>query len=266
MPDLSVDGFAAARTRKDMTRIRMQFQGSLNDFFQASKKGRPFELEVAGNPAVLDPIQALGVPHTEVGALFVNGLPETLSCRVREADEIVVCPGGRRPERRLSFLLDVHLGKLARHLRLFGFSVLYRNDYSDARIAELASRRDCLVLTRDIGLLKHRRIRYGYWLRSTDPYEQLREIFERFRLYPEARPFRICLECNGRLSPVSKKSVIGELPPRTRLYFDSFRRCGRCRRVFWPGSHYRKMKYRVAQILGHKRQRWTPERPARECR
>ncbi|WP_317175587.1 Mut7-C RNAse domain-containing protein [Pontibacter beigongshangensis] len=140
------------------------------------------------------------------------------------------------------FILDVHVGRLARALRLLGFDSRYQNDYADTSIAQLALKENRIVLTRDIGLLKHRSIHRGYWLRSQHLQEQLAEVIAYFRLGPRFETFSRCLACKGQIVPVPKAEVVDQLPPKTRRYFNEFYRCPSCRRVYWKGSHYERMQ------------------------
>lgn len=223
-------------------RVRICFYRELNDFLPARQRNRLLEQRVDGSPGILDTIQSLGVPHTEVARVEVNRKLVAWNYRLKVGDEIRVWPGTPWGNFRPKFILDVHLGKLAKYLRLFGFDVLYRNDYSDPQIIQLALKTCRVILTRDVGLLKHKEVGKGYWLRQTDPKSQAREILKRFCLYDKGCPFRFCLECNGKLIRVPKKEVFGEVPPRARQYFHDFRRCSYCKKVYWAGSHYEKMQ------------------------
>jgi uncharacterized protein with PIN domain len=98
------------------------------------------------------------------------------------------------------------------------------------------------VLTRDLELLKRNEVRWGYWVRSTDPARQFLEVLRRFDLAGRARPFSRCLRCNDPLRPVEKAEVLDRLPPRTRAEFDAFHVCNSCGRVYWRGSHYQRLR------------------------
>jgi uncharacterized protein with PIN domain len=119
-------------------------------------------------------------------------------------------------------VLDVHLGKLARALRMLGFDTHYENTLDDKTIAKVAVSESRVVLTRDVGLLKQKAIQRGYWLRSQQTPEQLREVMDYFNLHGAFRPFTRCIACNGSIVPVSKENILAELPPKTRLYFNDF--------------------------------------------
>jgi uncharacterized protein with PIN domain len=230
------------------TKLRIRFHGRLRDFLPSEKKNRFFEHFVDGRPAVFDTIQALGVPHTEVARIQVGRRRVPFSYQVRRGDRISVWPGVKF-KAYPKFILDVHLGKLARYLRLVGFDTEYHNRWSDKEIIQTAIRRGRVILTRDVGLLKHRRVKRGYWLRATDPKAQLGEILERFHLYGQAWPFTRCMECNGRLVTVRKKDVLRRLPPKTKEFFKKFYRCKHCRKVYWQGSHYVKLHAFVQKVI-----------------
>ncbi|HEY1021890.1 MAG TPA: Mut7-C RNAse domain-containing protein, partial [Flavisolibacter sp.] len=148
----------------------------------------------------------------------------------------------------LAFVLDVHLGKLARLLRLLGFNTHYQTDYDDARIVALAQEQNSVVLTRDVGLLKHKVLQYGYWLRSQHPEEQLKEVVSRFALCDKIRPFSRCIACNGFIEKVEKVTIQDSIPPGTRAYFHEFYRCGQCHKIYWKGSHYQKMLHFLERL------------------
>jgi hypothetical protein len=150
--------------------------------------------------------------------------------------------------RQTRFVLDVHLGKLARYLRLLGFDTLYRPDCDDATIVSLSLAGSRLILTRDKGLLKHAAVTRGYWLRSTVPRQQLREIVRAFDLAGSMHPFTRCMRCNCELTPVAKDAVASRLPPRVRSHFDEFAQCPGCAQVYWRGSHYERLRQLVDEL------------------
>lgn len=234
-------------------RIKIRFLGTLNDFLRYNQRNRRFAHCVDGRPAVMDTLESLGVPHTEIGRIQVGTRIVQSTYHLQNGDAITVWPiRARKTKIRPKFILDVHLGKLARLLRMLGFDVLYQNQYADHDIVAIAESQKRIVLTRDIGLLKHKKIRRGYWLRETDPRKQLREVLVRFALKSRVRPFSLCLECNGKLKRVGKESVLNKLPLRTRQYFRKFYRCNQCGRIYWPGSHYANMKAFIEREVGHR--------------
>jgi uncharacterized protein with PIN domain len=224
--------------------------GGLQNLLARRPREGAIEYRFRGHPGVKDAIEALGVPHTEVDAILVNGLSVGFDYQLQPGDAIAVypvhAPVPAQPLRPLSpqppdpavFILDVHLGKLARRLRLLGFDCLYDNHYGDAEIVQLASARERIILTCDRGLLKHRQVRHGYLVRSDAVTVQVREVLARYQLAAQVQLWRRCMSCNGLLARVDKSAVAHRLEPKTRLYYDDFHRCTACGRLYWPGSHY----------------------------
>jgi uncharacterized protein with PIN domain len=147
--------------------------------------------------------------------------------------------------------LDSHLGKLAVYLRMFGYDALYQNDFDDEAIAEISSRENRILLTRDRGLLKRKIIKDGYWIRSLEPTIQIEEVLVKFNLVENRKVFQRCLICNQPLQPVEKICVIDKLEPITRKYFNEFYICPDCRRVYWKGSHYERMKAFIEKLVNN---------------
>jgi uncharacterized protein len=226
------------------------FNGSLTDFLQKSKKNTAITYAFNGTPAIKDAIEALGVPHTEVALIVTKAQAVGFDYLVSNNDEVQVFPYDmngmlnklyEKIEHPVKFILDVHLGKLARLLRMLGLDTIYENNLPDKTIAEIAALEDRVVLTRDVGLLKHKAITYGYWLRSQNSDEQLREVIRRYNLTFEIRPFTKCIACNGDIIQVSKDEVLELLPTKTKEYFNEFFQCKKCNRLYWKGSHYERM-------------------------
>ncbi|MBC7225389.1 MAG: Mut7-C ubiquitin/RNAse domain-containing protein, partial [Anaerolineae bacterium] len=237
--------------------VRCRFYAELNDFLPPSRRQVTFAHEVKGRAAVKDVIESLGVPHTEVDLILVNGESVDFGYLVQEGDRIAVYPVFEsiditpilrvrpRPLREPRFVVDGHLGRLAAYLRMLGFDTLYRNDYADAELARLSAEEGRILLTRDRGLLKRGQVTHGYCLRHTVPREQAVEVLRRFDLGGAVQPFRRCLRCNGLLEGVAREDVWDLLPPHVRAAHEEFRRCAQCGRVYWKGSHYRRMHRRV---------------------
>ena len=230
-----------------------RFYEELNDFLPPRFHKRTFAHAFSGQPAVKDVIEALGVPHTEVDLLLVNGVSVGFDYQLQQGDRVAVYPvfesldiSGisrvrEKPLRETRFILDVHLGKLARRLRLLGFDTRYENFRTDAEIIDIALTEKRIILTRDKGLLKNHRVTHGYWIRSNEPDVQVKEVVKRFDLSAKVNPFSRCLVCNGVLVAVEKEEIAEHLPEKTRQSFDTFYRCQQCRKIFWEGSHYRKL-------------------------
>lgn len=236
------------------SRAVFRFYEELNDFLPPCLRKRPFDVVFEGRPSVKDVIEARGIPHAEVDLILINGRSVDFGHPLNDGDRVSVYPVYEsldispvirlRPEplREPKFILDVHLGKLARLLRLAGLDAAYRNDYQNKEIVETARREHRCILTRDRHLLKRKTVTRGVWIRSSDPRMQLKETIRRFDLTGRIDPFSRCLKCNVELEPVDKEHIRDRLPPRTKRYYRSFKECPQCGRIYWKGSHYRHMK------------------------
>jgi uncharacterized protein with PIN domain len=218
----------------------IQFFGELADHLSPESRDRPLSRETAVPGSVKDWIESFGVPHTEVGRVVVGEEPVEFSYLVRDGDRISVYPRERLEGER--FVLDVHLGKLAAYLRMMGFDTVYRNCFDDPELVRIAVEQDRALLTRDRGLLKHAALTRGYWLRATDSRRQLEEVIRRFALAGRTRPFTRCMACNGVLEEVGRAEAAAKVPTRVAAEFQEFRGCRECGRIYWRGSHYRRMR------------------------
>ena len=152
-------------------------------------------------------------------------------------------------------MLDVHLGQLARYLRMFGYDTLYHEKYLDAELATISSEQQRILLTRDRGLLKRSIIEYGYWLRTTQPRQQLLEVLQRFNLPSITNAFRRCIRCNGRLEHVAKATITHDLKPQTALWYDEYRQCQQCGQIYWKGSHFQRMEQFMSGVVAELQQK-----------
>jgi uncharacterized protein len=245
-----------------MNSILFRFYAELNDFLPYRKRQQTYPHPFNPPVSVKHLIEAEGVPHPEVALILVNGRSVDFSYQVQPDDRIAAYPAFTsidvtaevqlRPPlpQPPGFLLDNHLGRLARYLRLLGFDTLYPNDHlPDAALAQLAHERERVMLTRDRGLLMRSLISHGYCLRSLDSQQQLHEVLHRFRLHELVQPWSRCLRCNGRLQPVDKMAIIDQLEPRTKRYFDDFKRCADCQQIYWRGSHFEALAQIVEEVM-----------------
>jgi uncharacterized protein with PIN domain len=247
-----------------MASVDLRFHGELNDFLPPKQRRLTFTHFFKDRASIKDMIESLGVPHTEVEAISVNGEWVDFSYSVGDKDIINIYPISitnqvaptvalRLPIPSLPiFVLDVHLGKLAASLRMLGFDTLYRNDYDDEELAEISASQSRILLTRDKGLLMRSLVTYGYYVRETNPERQVVEVLQRFDLSEKALPFGRCIKCNGLLKSVEKESIIDQLPERTKAEIDEFHRCGECSQIYWQGSHAKRMQQFVEEVLDRK--------------
>ena len=241
--------------------VDVRFYAELNDFLAPWRRGgaTSYAFEVSGS--IKDMIETLGVPHTEVDLILVNGESEDFTYRLRNGDRISVYPVFEsidistllrlqpQPLRESRFVADAHLGRLVRDLRMLGFDTIYYDHAQDEELAAISSKECRIMLTRDRGLLKRNAVTRGYCVRATDSHEQLVEVLQRFNLLGAIAPFSRCVQCNFLLRPTPKDLISDWLPPKTAQYYEEFHVCPRCERIYWKGSHYRRMQRFVEKLL-----------------
>jgi uncharacterized protein with PIN domain len=244
-----------------MATASFRFYEELNDFLPPSRRKRDFGWTFAPGATVKHAIEAQGVPHTEVDLILANGESVGFSYVVREGDRISVYPMFEaldimpvlrlRPEplRRTRFVADAHLGGLAKYLRMLGFDTLHAKADGDAEIARLGAAEQRIVLTRDRALLMHRQVTRGCFVREARPRRQLVEIVSRLDLVGAFRPFSRCMVCNCELRPVAEDTIRDRLPPGAASVHDPFRICDGCGRIYWKGSHWRRMDAFVHELV-----------------
>jgi uncharacterized protein with PIN domain len=227
-----------------------RFYGELNTFLAPARRQRTFAWPCARAATAKHMIEALGVPHTDVELLLVDGERVAAYPRFAAFDIVpMACLRAPLPPLR-RFVADAHLGGLARLLRMAGFDTLYDNNIDDEALAAIAIGDDRIALTRDRELLKRRDIVHGRYVHALRPAEQLVEVVDRLGLASRAAPFTLCLHCNAPLRPVDKALVLDRLPPSVRTHHAQFSTCDLCRRLYWKGSHWRRMSALLDASLG----------------
>ncbi|MFC5475696.1 Mut7-C RNAse domain-containing protein [Paraherbaspirillum soli] len=244
-----------------MTIATFRFYEELNGFLAPERRRREFQCSCARAATTKHMIEALGVPHTEVELVLLNGESVGFDRLLKNGDRVAVYPKfealdispllqvREHPMRVTRFVADAHLGGLAHLLRMTGFDTLYDNNFEDSEIENIAAREGRIVLTRDRELLKRRTITHGCYVHAIKSTQQLGEIFDRLDLARSARPFTLCLHCNAPLRAIDKSQVQLRVPPAVRERFEHFSTCDVCLRVFWEGSHWRCMRTLLDGIM-----------------
>lgn len=242
-----------------MRGVKITFYGYLNNLLPKGRRNKATYGELKDARSIKDLIEAMGIPHTEVGRILVDGKVNPISEQLRGGEDIHVYPAFididnpseevTPPSMPKRFILDVHLGTLAKYMRALGIDTLYENYYSDEEIVETALREGRTILTRDRGILKRRSVEYGYLVKSNRSREQLMEVFINFDLLPSVQTFSRCLRCNGSLEAVEKEDIDHELDPLTRKFYHDFFRCTSCKGLYWKGGHWERMKVFIDEFL-----------------
>lgn len=240
-----------------------RFYGSLRDFLTSDfgpPPQEPIRYTFWGHPAVKDAIEAQGVPHPEVDLVLINGEQVTFECPLAAGSRVSVYPWIDilpRPEKSLRpplpsprrFICDVHLGQLARYLRMLGFDTRYDTGYSDPQLAQTSAEENRILLTRDVDLLKRNRVQIGVFVRSQEPQEQLGEVVNRVGIGDGMDPFSLCLTCNVELGSASPQAIDEQVPPRAREAHNEFVQCPSCESVFWSGTHVERMQSLIETVI-----------------
>ncbi|MFL1900687.1 Mut7-C RNAse domain-containing protein [Streptomyces tauricus] len=231
--------------------IHVEFAPGLRVFVPHGRRSGPTPVATDGSSTLGHVVESLGVPLTEVGALVVNGRTVATSHLPAAADSVEVRAVERPqpvPGAPLRFLLDVHLGTLARRMRLLGVDAAYESlDIGDPALAARSAAEQRVMLSRDRGLLRRRELWAGAFVYSTRPDEQLRDVLGRFA--PALRPWSRCTVCNGLLEEASKDEVAEQLEGGTRRSYDVFARCAECGRAYWRGAHHQQLEAIVGRAV-----------------
>lgn len=240
--------------------VDVRAYAELNDFLAPESRGATVRRPFRSHQTIKDVLEAMGIPHTEVDLILVNGFPQGFSYRPSIGDRIAAYPMFEAldirstarlrpmPLRDTRFVVDVNLGRLARLLRLLGFDVWWSNAADDQTLADIGLDEHRILLTRDRGLLKRRAIMHGLFVHSQHPEEQTLEVIRRLDLRHRLAPLTRCVRCNGRLAAVSKDEVADQLEPLTLRYYEEFSRCPDCGRIYWAGSHHAKLLSLVERL------------------
>lgn len=244
----------------NMRQVTFHFHDRLVNYLTVDRQAGGLDYTVKGPTAVKHPIEALGVPHTEVACILANGRSVGFAYIIQDADRLDVYPSvpsqvpapvRLRPTlpSPARFVADNHLGRLVTYLRLLGFDVLHPKSLDDARLARLSADQERVLLSRDRRLLMRKIVVHGFCLQSRDPRRQLADVLDRFDLYEAIAPWQRCLRCNGHLRPVAKDAIVQRLEPLTRKYYHEFHLCQACDQIYWKGSHYGPLHDFVAEVL-----------------
>lgn len=243
-----------------MKKILLRFYEELNDFLPLSKRRKQFEYISQTRQSIKDIIESCGVPHTQVDLILVNSRSVDFSYIIESNDKVSVYPVFEsldiedvtrlRPKalRQTKFILDVHLGKLVRLLRMLGFDTAYNPKNNQKELIRKSKQEKRILISCSRELMKHKEITHGYCLRDTEPKKQLKDILIRFNLLRKITPFSRCFICNAKLQGVKKSKVKERIPPKVRKKQDEFTICPDCDKLYWKGTHFKKMKVYIRNL------------------
>ena len=139
---------------------------------------------------------------------------------------------------------DEMLRGLGRWLRAAGHDTLIAEPGEGDKSLLARSRAEARVLLTRDRTLAERAGPDGVWLRAVGLDDAARELRERLGLDWRFAPFTRCLVDNAELDEAGPEAS-QVLPPRARSLGGPLRRCPACGRLYWPGSHVRRMQARL---------------------
>ena len=243
-----------------MPQLKIIFPEEFNCFKRRKNKGQEIIYPLERKSSIKHIIESLGVPHTEIGKIVVEDKEIDFNYIPANSQKITVLPiippfdvtrpSVLRPEplQKMGFVVDVNVGKLALLLRMLGLDTEYSPKFLDKDILSFCKKEKRIVLSKDTGLLECKQIIFGRHIRSVYPDDQLSEVLDFFGIKGPFKFFTRCLRCNNKLSLVNKKDIMHRLEPKTKKYFNRFKICSQCNRIYWRGSHYEKMKTRLLKM------------------
>lgn len=246
--------------KPNLKSVYIRFYEELNDFLPVKFRKVRFKHIFIDRTSVKDLIESLGVPHTEIDLILINGKSVSFEYIITNGDDISVYPVFEsfdisdlqhlRPEplRQPGFICDVHLGKLLKNLRMLGIDTQSSAGLIDQEVISVSVNDKKTVLTRNIGLLKHSMLTHGYFVRNVDPIKQTAEVIRRFQLEKSIREFTRCLECNSPLRQIDRDKIIDKIPDKVKMYQVQFCICESCDKIFWNGTHLNNMMLKIKKI------------------
>lgn len=147
------------------------------------------------------------------------------------------------------FMADAMLGRLARWLRILGHDTAYEKVISDKALIDQALGENRWVLTRDGYLAQRKVLRGRHTLITSDQVQdQLRQLRRDLKIdldMSHPRDYR-CADCNVLLTSLSHDDAAPLVPRYVAQQYREFLQCPKCRRVFWPGTHWEDLLARLS--------------------
>jgi hypothetical protein len=244
-----------------MPKGTFRFYEELNDFLPKHRRKTDFEATFKGKRSIKDMIEALGVPHTEIDLILVNGNSVDFNYILQDEDRVSVYPVfeslnitdvtllRKIPLRRNKFIADINLGDIVKYMRVLGLDLYYDPLLSTREIIEISKRENRVILTKSRKLLKFKDVSHGIFIRPGTTTEQIRRIIYYLDIKDKIKPFSRCLRCNTLLDIVLKEKILDRIPSKTKEFCDEYLQCQSCDKIYWKGTHFINMKKVVRQIL-----------------
>jgi len=244
-----------------MTKATFRFYEELNDFLTKPRRKVDFEVAFRGKRSVKDMIESLGVPHTEVDLILINGNSVDFNYIVKDGDRASVYPTfesfniksvtylRRKPLRQTRFIADINLGDIVKRMRMIGFDVYFNSALINSQIIDVSLKDKRIILTKSKQLLKFKKVTHAIFIHPGSKDEQVKRIINKLDIKNQAKPFSRCLHCNSLLKKTTKEDVLRRIPPKTRDYCEEYFICESCDKLFWNGTHMINMGNFVYRML-----------------
>jgi uncharacterized protein with PIN domain len=246
-----------------MSKAIFRFYEELNDFLPKRRRKTDFRVDFKRRRSVKDMIEALGVPHTEIDLILVNGKSVDFAYVPKDGDRISVYPVfeslnienvtrlRKVPLRKTKFIADIHLGDIVKYMRALGFDVFFNPSFSSRKIIDISKMENRIILTKSRRLLKFKEVTHAIYIRPGTTAEQIKRILDYLDIKDSINPFSRCLRCNSVVKSVPKESIADRIPPKTKEFCDQYTYCKFCDKIYWNGTHYIKMNKAIDHILSN---------------
>ena len=244
-----------------MAEATFRFYEELNDFLPKHRRKTDFVIISKEKRSIKDAIESLGVPHTEIDLILVNGKSVDFGYILQDQDRVSVYPVfeslnvtdvtrlRKLPLRRTKFIADINLGKVAKYMRVLGLDLLFDPRLSPREIIDISNREKRIILTTSRKLLKFKDVGHGIFVRPGSTVQQIKQIIGTLDIKDRIDPFTRCLRCNSRLRPVPEEKILDRVPPKARAYYTEYAFCRSCDKIYWKGTHCKHMQAVVRHIL-----------------
>ena len=147
----------------------------------------------------------------------------------------------------MRFLCDEMLLRLARLLRAAGYdTLLAQGGQADTELLQIAEAQDRLLVTRDKQLAA-RAAPGAVLVSGRGAHAEAESLAGAVSIDWRLAPFTRCLVDNAPLRAAGAEER-ARAPEQARDLPGPFRTCPACGRIYWPGSHVRRLSERLEQL------------------
>ena len=149
----------------------------------------------------------------------------------------------------LRFFADVNVARLTRWLRALSIDTVWEDAIADGDLVRRSLQENRHILTLDKRLPAEWHISNVLVFENEEPLVQLREVIRHFQLSKPEKLFQRCLICNAEMRLARHEEVLAQVPPEVRETAQEFSACPSCRKVYWEGSHTKRMRQTIENIF-----------------